>query len=139
MSDDSWARTIWAASKGIVRLTAPRYKRKVPLDDAGHAMRQMQQGLEMGWAPEVADSVKEAIVAYNADDCFSTLSLRNWLERERLQQENAGHYLPRPVAPDGAPAETVSERQQQSAVLADALLRNIPAEPENRNTEEAAR
>lgn len=115
------------------------FKRKVPLDDAGHAMRQMQHGLEMGRASEVAESVRKAIVAYNADDCFSTLSLRDWLERERLQQEIAGHHLPRPVTPDGAPAETVSERQQQSAVLAEALLRNIPADREARNTEEAAR
>jgi uncharacterized protein len=40
---------------------------------------------------------------------------------------------------EGAPPEAVSERQQQSATLANALLRNIPADPETRNTEEAAR
>jgi uncharacterized protein len=115
------------------------FKRKVPLDEAGHAMRQMQHGLEMGRASDVAESVKEAIVTYNADDCFSTLSLRDWLEGERVQQEIAGHRLPRPVAPDGTPTEIVSERQQQSAALAEALLRNIPADPEARNTGEAAR
>ena len=115
------------------------FKRKVPLEDAGHAMRQMQHGLEMGRASDVAESVKEAIVVYNADDCFSTLSLRDWLECERLQQERAGHHLSRPAKSEGAPPEAVSERQQQSAAIAEALLRNIPADPETRNTEEAAR
>jgi predicted RecB family nuclease len=115
------------------------FKRKVSLEDAGSAMRQMQHGLELGRGSEVDDSVRQAIVLYNADDCFSTLSLRDWLERERLQQEQAGHILPRPAVSDGAPAEAVSERQQQSAALAEALLRNIPADPDARNDEEAAR
>lgn len=115
------------------------FKRKIPLEDAGHAMRQMQHGLEMGRAADEAESVKEAIVIYNADDCFSTLSLRDWLERERLEQERAGHQLSRPVMSEGSAPEAVSERQQQSAALAEALLRNISADPETRNTEEAAR
>jgi predicted RecB family nuclease len=115
------------------------FKRKIPLEDAGHAMRQMQHGLEMGRAADVAESVKEAIVIYNADDCFSTLSLRDWLERERLEQERAGHQLSRPVMSEGSPPDAVSERQQQSAALAESLLRNISADPETRNTEEAAR
>jgi uncharacterized protein len=115
------------------------FRRKMPLEEAGHAMRQMQHGLEMGRADDVAESVKETIVVYNSDDCFSTLSLREWLERERLEQERAGHQLSRPIMSEGAPPKAVSERQQQSAELAEALLRNIPADPEARNAEEAAR
>ena len=75
---------------------------------------------------------------YNADDCFSTLSLRDWLEHPapagdmRVTRSRA---LP---CPTGAP-EAVSERQQKSAALAEALLANIPADPETRNDEEAAR
>jgi uncharacterized protein len=115
------------------------FKRKVPLEEAGSAMRQMQHGLELGRASEVHDSVRQAIVFYNADDCLSTLSLRDWLERERLEQERAGHHICRPTLSDGAPAEALSERQQQSAALAEALLRNVPADPSIRNEEEAAR
>jgi hypothetical protein len=115
------------------------FKRKVPLEDAGSAMRQMQHGLELGRASEVSDSVKQAIEFYNADDCLSTLSLRDWLERERLEQERSGHQLSRPTLSDGAPAEALSERQQQSAALAEALLRNVPADPSIRNDEESAR
>ena len=115
------------------------FERKVPLEQAGAAMRQMQHGLELGRAAEVDGPVREAIQIYNADDCFSTLSLREWLERERLAQEQAGHQIARPVAPDGAAPESVSARQQQSAALAEALVANIPADPEARSAEEAAR
>jgi uncharacterized protein len=115
------------------------FERKVPLEQAGAAMRQMQHGLELGRAAEVDGAVKEAIRVYNADDCFSTLSLRGWLERERLAQEQAGHQITRPAASDGAAAESVSARQQHSAALAEALIANIPADPEARSAEEAAR
>ena len=115
------------------------FKRTMPLEEAGSAMRQMQHGLELGSGSEVDDSVRQAIMLYNADDCSSTRSLRDWLERERLQQEEAGYILPRPEVSDGAPAETVGERQQRSAALAEALRRNIPADPGSRNDEEAAR
>jgi hypothetical protein len=115
------------------------FKRTMPLEEAGSAMRQMQHCLELGSGSEVDDSVRQAIMLYNADDCSSTRSLRDWLERERVQQEQAGHILPRPADSDGAPAETLGERQQRSAALAEALLRNIPADPGQRNDEEAAR
>ena len=115
------------------------FKRKVPLEEAGLAMRQMQHGLEMARGSEVDELVRQAILLYNADDCLSTLSLRDWLEHLRLQQELAGHQISRPVMSDGAPGEALSERQLQSAALAEALLRNIPADPETRNAEEAAR
>ena len=115
------------------------FKRKMPLDEAGKAMRQMQHGLELGLSTEVDNSVKEAIVLYNADDCFSTLSLRNWLEQERLQQEQMGHHLARPIQSDGAPAEALSEHQQRRAALAEALRRDVPREPEMRNREQSAR
>ena len=34
---------------------------------------------------------------YNADDCFSTLSLRDWLERKRREQENGRSQHSSPV------------------------------------------
>jgi predicted RecB family nuclease len=115
------------------------FRRKIPLDQAGSAMREMQHALELGHASKVDGSTKQEIALYNADDCFSTLSLRNWLEHERTQQEQAGHTLTRPAMSDGAPAEALTERQQQTAALAEALLRNVPPDPGARNEEEAAR
>jgi predicted RecB family nuclease len=102
------------------------FVRKIALDEAGRAMRTLQHSLESARSTQVSDAVKEAIVAYNADDCFSTQSLRDWLERERAQLEIAGHVLPRPVAPEGAASQAVSERQQRSAALAETLKNNVP-------------
>ncbi len=115
------------------------FKRTIPLEKAGSAMRQMQHALELGRAAEVGYSVKQEIVLYNADDCFSTLSLRDWLEQERRQQQQAGHPLNRPAMSDGAPSQALSERQQQTAALAEALQRNVPPDPVDRTEEEAAR
>ena len=115
------------------------FQRNVPLGAAGTAMRQMQHGLELGRGAEIGASIMETVRGYNADDCYSTLSLRDWLERERLALQQAGEQISRPAAGDGAPAQAVSERQQASAALASALLANVPAEPELRTEEEAAR
>lgn len=114
------------------------FTRRIPLDEAGQALRAMQHALEGERAPQVGDAVKQAIVRYNGDDCFSTRSLRGWLEQERVQLENVGNTLTRPIASDGAPPEAVSERQQRSAVLAAALKRDIPSEPELRSVDQAA-
>src|SRR5215472_1783173 len=114
------------------------FTRRIPLNEAGQAMRTLQHALEAERAQQVSDVVKQAIVLYNGDDCFSTHSLREWLECERLQLENAGQNLTRPARSDDAPTEAVSERQQRSAALAAALTRNIPPEPELRSAEQAA-
>ena len=114
------------------------FARKISLDEAGRAMRTLQHNLESARSTQVSDAVKDAIVAYNADDCFSTQSLRDWLERERTQLENAGHVIARPVATDGAAAPAVSDRQRRSAALAAALKKNVPVDPSLRNPEQAA-
>lgn len=114
------------------------FTRRIPLNEAGQAMRAMQHALEAERTPQVGDAVKQAIVLYNGDDCFSTSSLRDWLERERIQLENAGHRLRRPVPSDGTADEAVSERQQRTATLSEAMTRNTPAEPELRSDDQAA-
>lgn len=115
------------------------FQRQLPLEEARRAMREMEHSLELLRAVEVDESVRKTIALYNADDCFSTRSLRNWLERERLTLEQAGEHLPRPQTSDGAPPEIVGERQRQSAELAEKLCKGISADPEQRSEEEAAR
>ena len=115
------------------------FRRAVPLEEARSAMRQMEHAMELGQATEADESVKNAIAIYNADDCFSTRSLRDWLERERRALEQEGRLIPRPTMSDGAPSETISERQQQTAALAEELTRCISADPALRNEEDAAR
>ena len=102
-------------------------------------MRQMEHALELGQPAEAGEDVKKTIAGYNADDCFSTRSLRDWLERERQALEQAGHRIPRPTMSDGAPPETIDERQRKTAALAEALTRGVSADPAQRSEEDAAR
>ena len=115
------------------------FARAMPLEEARRAMRQMEHALELGQPAETGESVKNTIAFYNADDCFSTRSLRNWLERERQALELAGQLIPRPTMLDGAPPETIGERQRQTAALAEALKTGISTDPGLRNGEDAAR
>jgi predicted RecB family nuclease len=115
------------------------FERAVRLEEARIAMRQMQHALELGLATEVDECVRKTIALYNADDCFSTRSLRNWLEHERQTLEQVGHRIPRPSTSDGAPPEAISERQRQTAALAERLMRDVSADPAQRSNEDAAR
>jgi predicted RecB family nuclease len=116
-----------------------RFERKVPLKEARRAMREMEHALELGRPGDVGQSVKEKIALYNADDCFSTRSLRDWLERERQALEQAGHHISRPAMSDGAPPQTVDERQRKTAALAAALISGVSSDPVQRSDEQAAR
>src|SRR2546425_418110 len=115
------------------------FERAVPLDNSRQAMRQLGHRLELGRPFDLDDAILEIIEGYNRDDCLSTLSLRNWLVCQRKVLEETGHRILRPAVSDGAPAETVSERQQRVARLAQGLLGGIPADPQQRTGEQAGR
>ena len=115
------------------------FQRKTPLEDARAALRQVQHALELGEGAQLDPTLRNTIAEYNADDCNSTLALRNWLESERLRMEREGHQIPRPVRPDGAPPAALDERQQRTAALGAALRTGVPAEPTERTTEQSAR
>jgi uncharacterized protein len=114
------------------------FERKVPLDAARQATRVMQHQLELGKPSPLDESVHETIAVYNADDCYSTRSLDLWLESLRKSCEQTGQKLPRPAPSDGAPSQTLDERQQRTAALAARLREGIPDDPEQRNSEQAA-
>jgi len=65
--------------------------------------------------------------------------LRNWLERERQALVQAGHCISRPTMSDGAPPESIGERQLQIAALAETLKSVVSADPGLRNEEDATR
>ena len=115
------------------------FQRQMPLEKARSAMREMEHCLELLRVAEVDESVRKTIALYNADDCFSTRSLRNWLECERLRLEQAGEGLTRPQTSDGVPPELLGERQQRSAELAEKLCKGVSTNPDLRSQEEAAR
>jgi predicted RecB family nuclease len=115
------------------------FERRVPLDQARTAMRQMEHGLELGQESGVDEVVRQTIAGYNADDCLSTLSLRDWLEHERTLLIAEGILIPRPEASDGAPPASVSERQKRTNDLVAELTRDIPVDPRLHTLEQQAR
>jgi predicted RecB family nuclease len=114
------------------------FERKVLLEDARTALRQVQHALELGETAKLDMTLQNTVIQYNADDCNSTRGLRDWLEDERRQLEQAGTSIPRPVHADGAPPAVLDERQQRTAALAGALRNGITAESADRNPEQAA-
>jgi predicted RecB family nuclease len=114
------------------------FERMTPLEDARAALRQVQHALELGEAVQLDQSLCKTIAEYNADDCNSTRALRDWLETERRQLQQAGQSIPRPVHADGAPPAVLDERQQRTAALGATLRNGIPADASERNSEQTA-
>ncbi len=116
-----------------------RFTRAVPLEHARHALRTVEHRLELGEAVDPTGAVGTTVEGYNADDCVSTKSLRDWLERERQAMVETGVEMPRPPASDGAPSEALTERQQRIENLAAELRADIPLEEGLRTEEQSAR
>ena len=115
------------------------FRRAVPLEEARRAMRQMEHALELGQPAEAGETVKKTIALYNADDCFSTRSLRDWLEREREALEQAGtasraHQCQMALLP-----KLLASASDKTAALAEGLKRGVSADPAQRSEEDAAR
>lgn len=115
------------------------FTRNVPLNEAKAAMRQVEHGLELGRVMDIDADIRKTVEGYNADDCLSTFSLRDWLEVLRRTQVEAGVDIPRPIAQDGAPAETLNDRQLRVAALIAALTRDVPVDESIRTEGQAAR
>jgi hypothetical protein len=115
------------------------FERAVSLDAARQAMRQFEHSLELGRAIELDSNDRGTIETYNADDCQSTKSLRDWFERQREVAEKTGRSIGRPPVSDGAPPETIDERQKRITQLVDDLVRDIPADKSQRTEEQSAR
>ncbi len=112
------------------------YRRGVPLEDAGQAMRQVEHALEMKREVKLDSDACRVIARYNEDDCHSTLALRNWLEGLRAEQIAKGFALPRPPAREDAPSENVHTRQERVARVAAALKNGISENFEARTEEQ---
>jgi len=114
------------------------FGRAIPLEQARKAMRLMEHGLELSSMDLVDEPTRDTVLRYNSDDCLSTLSLRNWLERLRSTLMEKGIAVPRPVTTDDAPPEAVSDRQRRLDRLIQELVQGIPVDPDLRTTEQTA-
>lgn len=115
------------------------YERKVSLRDANMALTRVTAGLELDDIPSIDADTKAVVAAYNADDCFATKSLRDWLEDLRETRVADGTEIPRPEPGQDGPSEELSEQQQRVLALIEQLTDDIPVDPEERAPEQQAR
>jgi predicted RecB family nuclease len=123
--------------KALESLT--QFVRRTPLSESRAAMRYVEHGLELGRAEDVPDEFKLSLEGYNSEDCYSTATLRGWLEGERQKLAEGGQVIPRPEVGDGAPSEELDERQKKVAALVAQLTADIPFNPAERSDGQSAR
>ena len=115
------------------------YERAVPLPEANQARHFIEHQLELTPSPRLTAEVCTVVEEYNQDDCRATERLRHWLESLRATLVAGGKDLPRPGLKDTSPSEETTLHQQRVAALFESLTHGLPAEPANRNPEQAAR
>src|SRR5216683_3339492 len=114
------------------------YERKIPLEASRAAMRYVEHRLELGWGDEeLPQRERETMEGYNADDCFSTAKLRDWLEGERRKLEARGIVVPRLQDKSGDPSERLQKKLDLVAELTERLSRGIPADPKARSKQQS--
>jgi predicted RecB family nuclease len=114
------------------------FVRKCPLDDARKAQTSIEHHLELAKDSDVPETYREMLETYNADDCYSTAALRDWLEIEREKLIASGTQIQRPAIGDGAPSEGLDERQKRIARLVEQLVHGIPIDSTGRTTAQNA-
>jgi uncharacterized protein len=116
------------------------FVRDMPLTDASTALATLQAGLELGDIQGIPEDTKEAVRAYNKDDCRSASSLRDWLERLRSEQIANGTDVARPPpGQDGAPQEKITAWLQRIEPLIESLTADVPIDPAERTPEQHGR
>lgn len=115
------------------------YRRRVPLPEANQARHFVEHQLEMTTSPTLTDEACAIVEGYNEDDCRATEQLRRWLEDLRAGMIAGGAEVPRPEPKDMSASEEVTAHQQRVAALFGALTHDLPAEPKDRTSEQAAR
>jgi predicted RecB family nuclease len=114
------------------------YKRNVQLPDARTALHTIQHLLQLGLAADITDKTRQVVAAYNEDDCRSTKQLRDWLEGVRKSIVDGGQPIDRPASVDGAPSDKGAAQYKRVTDLFEALTRDVPVDPKDRNQQQAA-
>ncbi len=114
------------------------FQREAELRDASHALRRVEQAIELGRRELITEELKKTVEAYNKDDCVSTHRLRDWLEEQRAKLLEAGHRFERPEQPPEDAPESVDERTRAVEELRRALLDGVPDEKDERTAGQQA-
>src|SRR5581483_1215002 len=114
------------------------FTRRTPLEESRAAMRYVEHRLELGWpeGEEIPDAIRTTLEGYNAEDCFATARLRDWLEEQRAQIARR-EDVPRPPEKSGDPPEKLRNKLDRTAALRDKLMAGIPGEAAARNEEQS--
>lgn len=115
------------------------YERKMDLRMVSGPKSAFEYLLEIGKPEEAVPADLEVIERYNQDDCRALISLQNWLEEIRAQEEKKGHEIPRPEPEPAEASEKITEHQKRIQPLVDSLLKDVPAIQEERSEIEQAR
>ena len=103
--------------------------REVDLHRVSRLLRAVEYAIARGDAASVTPDIREAVLSYNRDDCFSALELREWLEALRAQEEQKrGAPIPRPAPPTLTPKEKLEGRLAHIRAVSEALTAHLPAE-----------
>ena len=116
-----------------------QFDREVALSEAATAMRLLQHALELVRPDGITDATSGRVLAYNEDDCWSTRSLRNWLESLRSEELSKGTVFSRPISLSGSASEALTDRQLRIMILEEDLRRDIPVQPELRTPQQSGR
>jgi predicted RecB family nuclease len=116
------------------------YERQIPLPDASKTRATIEARLEIGDALEIEEETKQAVAAYNHDDCASARALRDWLEQRRSEQVAEGVPIDRPGPPS---KPELSEKRAERRIRIDALIArltaDVPPDQAKRTDEQHAR
>ena len=116
------------------------FKRSVQLPEANSALFGLGACLELGRPDEIEPQHKRIVEAYNRDDCFSTLRLRDWLEAIREELVAGGAEIDRPQPGEADPSKPLSEREMMVLELGARIAgEGVPELASERSGEEQAR
>ena len=102
--------------------------REIDLRKVSRHLRAVEYAIAKKQSASLSSEIREAVRAYNKDDCLSALELRDWLERLRIEAEETGAIVPRPTGPLAPADEKVDERLAHIRSVSEALLAGLPLE-----------
>jgi uncharacterized protein len=101
--------------------------REVDLQRASRHLRAVEYAIAKKDSASLSQEIRDAVRAYNRDDCISALGLRDWLERLRTDEETRrGEALPRPATPALKSSEKIDDRLSRIRGVSGALLAPLP-------------
>jgi uncharacterized protein len=116
------------------------FARSTDLREAARAMQIYGYFLETGELRGTVVELQSSIERYNAEDCRSTASLRDWLEARRPELEGIeGRKLLRPRYDEPPRGEERRQRNRDIADLSRRLVQGLPEDRAEDRPEQAAR